>query len=68
MEQRLIKASKDVLRYMDALHAKAVKSQNIVRKLFCGSFASLAQQLQTLLTQEVVAVSKSADDFDDVGH
>lgn len=39
--QCLNNASKDVLEYTDALHAKVVKSQNNVRESFCSSFASL---------------------------
>lgn len=63
MEQSSVNASKNVLRYMDALHSMAAKSRNTIRESFCGSFASLVWQLQTLLKQEVAAVSKLVDDY-----
>lgn len=50
-----------MLGYMSALHSKAVKSRNTVRKSFRGSNASLVQQLQTSFTQEGAAVFKSFD-------
>lgn len=62
MEQRLIIASRDVLGYMNALHAKVVKSKNTVMESFQDNFASLVQQLLTLFMQENAAVSKSVDD------
>lgn len=68
MEQCLIKASKDVLEYMDVLLAKAVKSQNTFRESFRGSCASLVQWFQTLFTQEVAAVSKSVYDSGPVSY
>lgn len=54
-------ASKDVLGYIDALHLKAAKSQNIVRESFRGSFSPYFEQLQTIFAQENAAVSKSVD-------
>lgn len=62
MEQSSMNASKNVLGYMDALHLMVVKSEVAVRESFRGSYASLVLRLQTLFTQEVAAVSKSADD------
>lgn len=62
MKQRLINARKDVLGYMDALHLKAVMSQNTIKESFCGNFASLVQRLQTVFMLEVAAVPKSAID------
>lgn len=61
IEQRVINARKNVLRYMDALHSKVVMSQNTVRESFCGSFATPFQRLQTFFTQEVAPVSKFVD-------
>lgn len=62
MEQYLTNANKDVLGYMDALHWKAVRSQNTVWESTRDSFAVLVQRLQASFTQEVVVVSKSVDD------
>lgn len=47
---------------MEALYAKAIKSQNTVMELFPDSFASLLQWFQKLVTQEVAAVSMYVDD------
>lgn len=41
MEQRLINGSRDALGYMDALHAKSLKSQNI----FTNSFLVVSHRL-----------------------
>lgn len=62
IEQLLMNGSKVVLGYMDALHLKAVKSQNTVRESFRGSFAPLVQRLQTSFTQEVAVASRVVDD------
>lgn len=65
MEQRLINASKDELGYMDPLHLKAVMSQGTVMESLPGNFVLHVQSLQTLSTNEVVAVS---DFINDAGH
>lgn len=62
MEQSLVNEGKDMLRYMDALHANTVKSQYNVRNSFCVSFALRFQGLQTFFKQEVVAVYKYFDE------
>lgn len=41
IEQSLSNARKDVMRYVNALHSIAVKSQNTFMESFCGSFATL---------------------------
>lgn len=62
MKQRLINTRKIELEYIDALHSKAVNSQNFARESFRGSFTSLVQRVETLFTQDLTAVSKSVDD------
>lgn len=47
MEQRMINARKDMLRYVDTLHLMAMKFQNTVRELFPDSLALLVERLQT---------------------
>lgn len=61
MKECVNSAGKDVLDYMNTLHSKGVKSQNTVRKLFCGNLALLVHWLQTLFTQKVSVVFISVD-------
>lgn len=62
MEQCLINASKDVLRFSDGLYLELATSRITIRESFCGSFASYVLRLQTLPTQEAAANSKSVND------
>lgn len=67
MEKRLVTTDKNVLGYMDVLHSKAAKFENTDSESFRGSFESLYQRFQTLLTQEVAAIFKSVEDSDSEG-
>lgn len=53
MKQLLINTSRDVLRYMDGHHSKAVKSKNTFTESFRGSIASLVQLVHILFTKEI---------------
>lgn len=59
----MIFAKKYVIGCMDLLFPKALKLQNDFRVSLRGRLALYFQRLQTFSTPEIVAVSRSVDDF-----